>query len=173
MIRFGNKHLCVKLNIRALYIGVLYIGVAALLMGCYTPGAGVARPRPRPNLGQYQVPLNQRPTPTRRIPDEDLCRSRLFLGLIGQHEGGIVFATLPVRTRVLKPAQQELDQDEFLQDLRPDPPFLQIREYLSGQVLYTPAIRAVTSVDELGPIIRDRLTIELDAEGYVNRMTCR
>jgi len=151
----------------------LFIVLGALLAGCYTPGAGMSRPAPRPNLGQYQVPLNQRPTPTRRIPDEDLCRSRLFLGLVGQHEGGIVFATLPGRTRVVKPAELELDQDEFLQDMRPDPPLVEVREFLSGQTLYTPAIRAVSRVDDLGPIIRDRLTIELDREGYVREMTCR
>lgn len=149
------------------------IAVAVLLAGCYTPGAGVPRPRPRPNLGQYQIPANQRPEPTRRIPDEDLCRARLFLGLVGQHEGGIVFATLPGRTRVVKPAEQELDEDDFLADMRPDPPLLEVREYLSGQTLYTPAIRAVARVDELGPIIRDRLTVELDREGYVRDLTCR
>jgi len=152
---------------------VLYIVAGVVLAGCFTPGAGVPRPDPRPNLGQYQIPLNQRPTPTRRIPGEDLCRSRLFLGLIGQHEGGIVFATLPGRTRVFKPAELELDQDDFLQDMRADPPLIEVREYLPGQTLYTPAIRAVTRIDELGPIIRDRLTIELDAEGYVRSMTCR
>lgn len=152
---------------------LLYIVGGALLTSCYTPGVGEPRPRPRPNLGQYQVPLNQSPTPTRRIPDEDLCRSRLFLGLIGQHEGGIVFATLPGRTRVVKPAELELDQDEFLEDMRPDPPLVEVREYLSGQTLYTPAIRAVTRVDELGPIMQDRLTIELDQQGYVRNMTCR
>jgi len=102
-----------------------------------------------------------------------LCRSKLFLGLVGQHEGGIVFATLPGRTRVVKPAELELNEDDFLQDMRPDPPFVEIREYLSGQTLYTPAIRTVSRIDNLGPIIRDRLTVELDAEGYVRELTCR
>ncbi|MBL4854692.1 MAG: hypothetical protein JKY25_10700 [Robiginitomaculum sp.] len=144
-----------------------------LLSACYTPGSGVPGQNRRPGLGQYVVPVNQRPEPTRRIPDDDLCRSRLFLGLVGQHEGGIVFAVLPGRTRVVKPAEQELDQDEFLQDTRPNPPFVEVREYLSGQVLHAPAIRAVSRVDELGPIMRDRLTVELNAQGYVNRLTCR
>lgn len=152
---------------------VLYIIGGGLLAGCFTPGAGERRPRPRPNLGQYQIPLNQRPEPTRRIPDEDLCSSKLFLGLIGQHEGGIVFATLPGRTRVFKPAELELDEDDFLQDMRPDPPFVEVREYLSGQTLYTPAIRAISRIDDLGPIMRDRLTIELDADGYVRELSCR
>jgi len=152
---------------------VFYIVVGALLAGCYTPGAGVPQSQPRPNLGQYQVPINQRPTPTRRIPDEDLCRSRLYIGLVGQHEGGIVFATLPGRTRVMKPAELEINQDDFLADMNPDPPLVEVREYLSGQTLYTPAIRAVARVDELGPVIRDRLTIELDGQGYVRELSCR
>ncbi len=143
------------------------------LAGCYTPGAGVPRPRPRPDLGKYRVPVNLRPEPTRRIPDKDECRSRLFMGLVGQHEGGIVFAALPGRVRVVKPAEQELERDEFLQDTYPDPPFVEVREYLAGQVLYAPSIKAVSSVDELGPIIRNRLTIELDRQGYVSRLTCR
>ncbi len=147
--------------------------VASLLAGCFTPGAGVPQPRPRPNLGQYQIPANQRPEPTRRMPDEDLCSSKLFLGLVGQHEGGIVFATLPGRTRVVKPAELELAQDNFLQDMRPDPPLVEVREYLSGQTLYTPAIRTVDRVDNLGPIIRERLTVELDVDGYVRELSCR
>jgi len=151
--------------------GSLLTGV--LLAGCFTPGAGDAQPRPRPNLGQYQIPLNQRPEPTRRMPDDDLCRSKLFLGLIGQHEGGIVFATLPGRTRVVKPAELELDEDGFWQNTRPEPPLVEVREYLSGQTLYTPAIRTVSRVDNLGPIIRERLTVELDAGGYVKALNCR
>ena len=149
------------------------LGVVTLLSGCYTPGAGVPRPSPRPNLGQYQRPIHQIPEPTRRIPDEDLCRSKLFLGLVGQHEGGVVFATLPGRTRVVKPAELELDQDDFLADMRPDPPLVEVREYLSGQTLYTPSIRAITRVDQLGPIIRNRLTVELDRDGYIRELSCR
>ena len=152
---------------------LVFLVMAVFLAGGYTPRAGVPRPRPRPDLGQYRIPVNQRPEPTRRIPDEDLCKRKLFLALVGQHEGGIVFATLPVRTRVVKPAATELDEDDFLRDMRPPPPLVEVREYLPGQTLYTPSIRAVTRVDELGPIIRDRLTIELDIEGYVRELTCR
>jgi len=152
---------------------MLYIVAGSMLAGCFTPGVGGPQSRPRPNLGQYQIPLNQRPEPTRRIPDDDLCRSKLFLGLLGQHEGGVVFATLPGRTRVVKPAEQELNEDDFLQDMRPDPPLVEVREYLSGQTLYTPAIRTVSRIDNLGPILRDRLTVELDAEGYVRELSCR
>lgn len=144
-----------------------------LLSGCMSPGAGTARNVPRPGLGQYTQPAHLRPEPTPRIPLDDVCRSRLFLGLVGKHEGAIEFAYLPVRTRVVKPAELEIDQDDFLQDMQPEPPFLQVREYIPGQVLYGPSIEAVRRADELGPILQDRLTIELDKEGYVTRLSCR
>ena len=160
-----------NMRLSGLCVGILVGG--AMLSGCYTPGAGQPRPRPRPMLGKYRQPVNLRPEPTRRIPDKDECHSRLYMGLVGQHEGGIVFAALPGRVRVIKPAEQEIDRDDFLQDMNPQPPFVEVREYLSGQVLYAPSIKAVTRIDELGPIIRTRLTIELDREGYVNRLTCR
>lgn len=124
-------------------------------------------------LGRYQRPGFMQPQPTQRLPEDDLCRSRLYLGLIGQHEGSIVFSSLPGRTRVVKPAETEENQDEFLQDMQPDPPFVEIREYLAGQILYAPAIRAVRLGDQLGPIEQDRLTVELDQEGYVSAMSCR
>ena len=128
---------------------------------------------PPENRGQYIRPQYMQPEPTQRMPQEDLCRSRLFLGLTGQQEGGIVFAALPVRTRVVKPANLEIEQDDFLQDKNPEPPFVEIREYLAGQILYSPAIRAVQPGDNLGPIMQDRLTIELDAYGYVSNLSCR
>lgn len=130
-------------------------------------------PVQRSQLGQYQRPVFLQPEPTQRIPQDDLCRSRLYLGLIGQHEGSIVFSSLPGRTRVVKPAETEEDRDDFLQDLEPDPPFVEIREYLAGQILYAPAIRALRLGNALGPIEQDRLTIELDQFGYVAAMSCR
>jgi hypothetical protein len=127
----------------------------------------------RSQLGQYQRPVFMQPQPTQRLPEDDLCRSRLYLGLIGQHEGSIVFSSLPGRTRVVKPAETEETQDEFLQDMQPDPPFVEIREFLAGQILYAPAIRAIRLGDALGPIEPDRLTVELDQYGYVAAMSCR
>ena len=84
-----------------------------------------------------------------------------------------MFSSLPGRTRVVKPAETEEDRDDFLQDMNPDPPFVEIREYLAGQVLYAPAIRAIRLGDALGPIEQDRLTVELDQYGYVRAMSCR
>jgi hypothetical protein len=113
------------------------------------------------------------PEPTQRMPADDLCRSRLYLGLVGQHEGGVVFSSLPGRTRVVKPAELEYDQGDFLPDMNDQPPHVEIREYLAGQILYAPAIRAVRLGDELGPIERDRLTVELNQYGYITQLSCR
>lgn len=152
----------------------LFLSCAFLLAGCSTAPAGgfdnSARQQP---IGRYQAPAYLQPEPTQRIPGDDLCRSRLYMGLIGQHEGGVVFASLPGRTRVVKPAELEVDRDDFLQDMEPDPPFVEIREYLAGQILYAPAIRAVRLGDALGPIEQDRLTIELDRQGYITQLSCR
>ncbi|HHL41984.1 MAG TPA: hypothetical protein ENJ42_00050, partial [Hellea balneolensis] len=95
----------------------VFIVTGLMLAGCFAPGAGVPRTQPRPGLGQYTRPTYMQPEPTPRVPLDDLCKSRLFLGLVGQHEGGIVFAYLPVRTRVIKPADLEVDRDDFLQDM--------------------------------------------------------
>ncbi|MBL4870325.1 MAG: hypothetical protein JKX72_05170 [Robiginitomaculum sp.] len=149
------------------------IGSISLLAGCAGMGSGGPNQNPPAGMGQYQQPFYQRPEPVERFPRDDECRSRLFLGLVGQHEGGIVFSALPGRTRVVKPAETEQNLDDFLADMRPDPPFVQITEYLAGQVLYAPAIKAVRLGDALGPIERDRLTVELDAFGYVRELTCR
>ncbi len=152
---------------------VIGFGCVVWLVGCAGMGSGVPNQNQRANMGQYQRPVFQQPTATQRMPQDDVCRSRLYMGMIGQHEGGIVFASLPGRTRVVKPADTERGQDDFFADMRPDPPFVEIREYLAGQILYAPAIRAVRRGDELGPIERNRLTVELDNQGYVRELSCR
>lgn len=149
------------------------IGMSVLMVGCTSGMGGSQSQGARAGMGQYQRPIYMQPEPTARFPQDDLCRSRLYLGLVGQHEGGIVFATLPGRTRVVKPADTERNRDDFFADMRPEPPMIEVREYLSGQVLYAPAIRAIRRGDELGPIEQDRLTVELDALGYVTRLSCR
>ena len=131
------------------------------------------QPVSRTQFGQYQRPGFSQPQLTQRTPTDDVCRSRLFLGLIGQHEGSIVFSSLPGRTRVVKPAETEETDSDFLSDMQPDSPFVEIREYLAGQILYAPAIRAVRLGDTLGPIEQDRLTVELNQYGYVSGLSCR
>ena len=129
--------------------------------------------QPRPGQGQYIRPdyLNAQPTP--RVPPVDSCRSQLYQGLLGQHEGAIYITGLPGRKRVIKPAQLEgfgYNPDDSLYDR---PPFVEVTEYLVGQSLYAPAISNMTDRLNLGPTIQERLTIELDADGYVQTVDCR
>lgn len=167
----------------------LVVGGCLLLSACQGMGAGRAQPYGNAPYGQsdqqrspynefgrrgvYQQPIHLQPEPTPSIPQEDLCRSRLYLGLVGQHEGSVVFSALPGRTRVVKPASDGVNRDDFLSDMEPETPFVEVREYLSGQTLYTPSIRAVRLSDQLGPIEPDRLTVELDADGYIRALNCR
>lgn len=153
--------------------------VFGLLAAC-VPTQGVGYPnypayRPTPGQGQYVRPEYLNPAPTPLIPPLDACRSQLYAGLVGRHEGAIYIPGLPGRKRVLKPAELE-DFDlgrERIQGLDPEPPFIQVRDYLPDQVLYAPSIRTVSDRIQLGPIDESRLTIELDREGYVQEVTCR
>jgi len=134
-------------------------------------GAG-AEFYPRPGQGQYVRPQWLNPAPTPRIPNPDLCRSQLYAMLVGQHEGAIFIPGLPGRKRVIKPASVEdfdYSQDETLYDA---PPFLVVRDYIPEQSLYAPSIRTVDDSISLGPAVADRLTIELDREGYVQTVAC-
>jgi len=50
---------------------------------------------------------------------------------------------------------------------------MQVTEYLPGQSLYAPAISNMTDRLNLGPEVEERLTIELDAQGYIQTVDCR
>lgn len=125
-----------------------------------------------PGTGQYQYPAYLRPVPAPRRPDIDECRSRLYYALRGQHEGGIVFSSLPGRVRVIKSASTETPRNEFLPDTLPQPPFREVREFLAGQVIYAPSIEHTPQFDELANQVPDRLTIEIDQYGYVAEVRC-
>jgi len=153
----------------------------ALLMACAAlsacsfggPVSTYPAYQPLPGQGQYVRPdyLNAQPTP--RVPAIDACRSRLYAGLMGQHEGAIFIPGLPGRKRVIKPARLEGFGYAPGDPLYVEPPFVEVREYLVGQSLYAPAISNLQDRLTLGPQIEDRLTIELDNEGYVQRVDCR
>jgi len=100
----------------------------------------------KPGQGRYVQPEYLRPIPNPTIQPIDLCRAQFYQTLLGQHEGGIYFTGLPGH--------------------------IQVRDYIPGQVLYTPSIRTVASLVEAGPIIEERITIELDDEGYVEEVRC-
>lgn len=152
-------------------LSVVALGLAACRFG--GPTSVYPEYQPRPGQGQYIRPAYLNPQPTPIIPALDPCQSRLYLGLVGQHEGAIFIAGLPGRKRVIKPAQLEgfgYNPDDTFYD---EPPFVEVREYLVGQSLYAPAISTMTERLNLGPEIQERLTIELDAEGYVQQVDCR
>ncbi len=127
---------------------------------------------PTPGQGQYVRPAYLNPTPTPRIPDPDICQSQMFRGLLGQHEGAIYIPGLPGRKRVLKPAFLEDFDREMIAGIDPDPPLIEVRDYLPQQVLYAPSIRTVTDRIQLGPADESRLTLELDVDGYIQDVRC-
>ncbi len=150
----------------------------ALLLSCGIISAcGASAGNIRPGIipdgrGQYVRPEYLAPTPTLRLPPVDACRSQLYQGLIGRHEGAIYIAGLPGRKRILKPAFREgfgyLPEDDYYTQ----PPSIEVRDYIPDQVLYAPSIRTVTDRLQLGPEQQDRLTIELNQEGYVQEIRC-
>lgn len=152
-----------------------------LLSACARAGFGAggtavtAQQRPLINgvpQGLYIRPEYLAPAPTPLIPPVDACRSRLYAGLVGQHEGAIHIPGLPGRKRVLKPAFLEGFDYQPDDSFYSEPPFVEVRDYLPQQVLYAPAIRTVTDRISLGPEDENRLTIELDREGYVQEIRC-
>lgn len=128
---------------------------------------------PAPGQGQYVRPAYLNPTPTPLIQGVDACQSHLYRGLVGRHEGAIYIAGLPGMKRILKPAFLEGPDVESIEGIDPDPPFLEVKDYLPSQVLYAPSIRTITDRIQLGPDDERRLTIELDREGYVQEVACR
>jgi len=127
---------------------------------------------PAPGQGQYVRPEYLNPTPTPLIQGVDACQSHLYRGLVGRHEGAIYIAGLPGMKRILKPAFLEGPDVEPIEGIDPDPPFLEVKDYLPNQILYAPSIRTISDRIQLGPVDERRLTIELDREGYVQEVVC-
>ena len=157
-----------------LIVSVFLLTACSARQGSYLGPGYNAYPvqAPRAGQGQYVRPDYLNPTPTPRIPRTDLCQSQLYQGLVGQHEGSIYIAGLPGMKRVLKPAFLEDFDYERVQGIDPEPPLIEVRDYIPQQVLYAPSIRTVTDRIQLGPEDRSRLTIELDVEGYIQEVRC-
>jgi hypothetical protein len=128
--------------------------------------------QPRPGQGQYVRPAYLNAVPPPRIPVTDPCRSRLYAGLVGQHEGSIYLAGLPGDKRIVKPAVLEGFGYNPTEDFYDEPPFVEVREYIAGQVVYAPSVRATADRLSLQDDNPQRLTIELDADGYVREIDC-
>lgn len=122
--------------------------------------------------GQYVRPAYLNPAPVPRIPAVDACRSQLYQGLIGQSEGAIYIAGLPGAKRVIKPGDDEAFEYDADDPLGTAPTLLEVRDYLPGQMLYAPSIRTPGSLLAANDYNTDRLTIELDIEGYVQEIRC-
>jgi len=158
-------------------IRFLFFLSALCLIAC-APTQGVGYPnypayQPAPGQGQYIRPEYLNPAPTPMINPIDDCQSYLFRGLIGRHEGAIYIAGLPGTKRILKPAFVEGPDVPRIDGIDLEPPLLEVRDYLPGQILYAPSIRTVSDRIQLGPANLSRLTIELDREGYVQEVVCR
>jgi len=125
------------------------------------------------NRGQYIRPEYLQTQPTPVIPPLDACNSRIYEGLIGQHEGAIHIAGLPGNKRIIKPATEEDFERELIEGIDEEPPLLEVRDYIAGQLLYAPTITTFEDGLELGPEDDTRLTIRLDEFGYVQYIDCR
>ena len=127
--------------------------------------------QPLPGQGQYVRPEFLEPLEIPTLPPEDLCRSRLYLTLIGQHEGSIFIAGLPGRKRIVKPASLE-DFDTGDNDFIPPPPLVEVIDFLPQQSIYASSIRTVMDRFLLTDEDETRLTLELDEEGYIQNVGC-
>ena len=146
-----------------------------LLSACGTTGQGNNQIyQPREGQGQYIRPAYLDPELPPRIPQDDLCKARIYQRLVGQFEGSLYFQAIPGRQRIIKEAVlDELERDdEFLTDLNAPPPFVEVREFISGQPVYSANIRTTPAVLSLEPEVADRLTVEINIDGIVERVSC-
>ena len=150
----------------------LTISVFTLTACASRPGGVYPGYQPRPGQGVYVVPQYLLPEPTQSLSPVDECNSLIYQGLLGQHEGSIYLQGLPGRQRILKPAFSEDFEVETFNGAVPTPPLYEVTEYLAGQRIYNPSINTITDGLRLGPVIQDRLTLELDEDGYVLDVRC-
>ena len=145
-----------------------------VLGACGTAGQGGDQVfRPQPGQGQYVRPAFLDPELPPRIPEDDLCQARIYQSLVGQFEGSLYFQAIPGRQRIIKQAVlDELERDdEFLTDLNAPPPFVEVREFISGQPVYSANIRTTPAVLALEPAVEDRLTIVINVDDIVEEVS--
>jgi len=162
--------------IRDIFKITAYMVATALLIGCANralnnPSSQVPNFQPFPGQGQYVRPAYLNPDLPQRLPPDDSCRSRLYLTLVGQHEGAIFIAGLPGRKRIVKPAELE-DFDVEANDFIPPPPLVEVIDFLPQQSIYASSIRTVIDRFLLTNEDETRLTLELDREGYIQTVSC-
>ena len=160
-----SRHIGIKLG---------YLAVTALAVTACTGSAPQNNRifQPQPGQGQYVRPLFLEPELTERLPLDDLCQARIYQSLIGQFEGGLYFQAIPGRQRILKEAFTEDFEDDFLPELEEQPPFIEVREFISGQPLFASSIRTTPSLLAIEQPVDERLTIEIDVDGIVEDVRC-
>jgi len=154
------------------------VTASAVLTGCSSgilgnPTTNAPNFQPFPGQGQYITPQFLLPELPQPLPPEDLCRSRLYLTLVGQHEGSIFIAGLPGRKRIVKPAElEDFEIDIAQRDFIAPPPLVEVIDFLPQQSIYAGSIRTVTDRSFLTDEDQSRLTLELDSEGYIQEVRC-
>jgi len=128
--------------------------------------------QPFPGQGQYVRPAWLEPQPPARIPATDTCGARVYQRLVGVHEGSIYIPALPGSKRIIRPAVFEGPDNDFLNGEMMNEVYVQVQTYQAGQQLFAPSTAMITDRITVGPEIEDRLTIELDNEGYVHTIGC-
>jgi len=151
---------------------LLSVSAALCLLACRSAGGNNNPYLPQPGQGQYVRPAYLEPELPRRLAPDDLCQARVYQSLIGQYEGSLYFQAIPGRKRIVKPANLEQRQRNFLPEFEPAPPLLEVREFLSDQPLYAPSIRTSPAVLALEPEVLERLTIEIGVDGIVEDVRC-
>ena len=153
--------------------GVLAATVLPLLAACASAPVGPPYTFvPQPGQGQYVRPEWLAPVPPPRIPVTDTCRSRLYGGLVGQHEGAVYLGALPGAKRVIRPAAFEGPDNDFLSGEMMRETYVEVQDYLPGQQAFAPFTGLRTERVLLGPEVESRLTIEIDREGYIQEIRC-
>lgn len=148
---------------------------ASALVGCAMAGPSASSSAafyPRPNQGQYVRPEWLNPDPTPRVPAVDPCQSKTYAALVGINEGSIYIPGLPGEKRIIRPAFPEYFENEFLSGELDEPQLVNVERYFAGQQLYAPTINTVQDRIAIIPEDLNRLTIELDREGYVQEIRC-
>lgn len=156
-------------SMRVLLVIPFVLGLSACAMSTVGPNEAF---QPQPGQGQYVRPEWMAPAPTPRIPAADPCRAQMYQALLGVNEGAIYIPGLPGLKRIIRPALFEGADNDFLNGDMMNETYVQVQTYQAGQQLYAPTIGNITDRITIGPENTDRLTIELDAEGYVQEISC-
>jgi len=144
---------------------VLCVLSCGAMSACGTTGQGVNRIyQPQEGQGQYIRPAHLNPELPQRLPPDDLCQSRIYQNLVGQFEGSLFFQAIPGRQRLVKEAtfSDFTPNEDFLEDLEEQPPFVEVREFIAGQPIFTSSLLRTPGQLIIEPVIEDRLTILID-----------